>query len=39
MCIVEFQNRVLVFIPWGFQCITFSRGARLIAGGDGIEQM
>lgn len=33
MKIVEFQSRVLVFIQWGFQYITFSRGARLITGG------
>lgn len=32
MYIVEFQNRVLVFIQWGFQYLTFSRGARLITG-------
>jgi NADH dehydrogenase len=32
MYIVEFQNRVLVFIQWGFQYVTFSRGARLITG-------
>jgi NADH:ubiquinone reductase (H+-translocating) len=32
MYIVEFQNRVLVFVQWGFQYITFSRGARLITG-------
>jgi NADH:quinone reductase (non-electrogenic) len=30
--IVEFQSRVLVFIKWGIQYITFSRGARLITG-------
>src|SRR5438067_1673941 len=30
MYIVEFQSRVLVFIQWGFQYWTFSRGARLI---------
>ena len=30
--LVEFQNRVLVFIQWGFQYLTFSRGARLITG-------
>lgn len=30
MYIVEFQARVLVFIQWGFQYLTFSRGARLI---------
>ncbi|MGB2624649.1 MAG: NAD(P)/FAD-dependent oxidoreductase [Candidatus Acidiferrum sp.] len=32
MYIVEFQNRVLVFIQWGFEYVTFSRGARLITG-------
>src|SRR5487761_45872 len=32
MYIVEFQSRVLVFIHWGFQYLTFSRGARLITG-------
>lgn len=30
--IVEFQSRVLVFIEWGFQYLTYSRGARLITG-------
>jgi NADH:ubiquinone reductase (H+-translocating) len=30
--IVEFQSRVLVFIQWGFEYLTFSRGARLITG-------
>jgi NADH:ubiquinone reductase (H+-translocating) len=30
--IVEFQSRILVFIQWGFQYLTFSRGARLITG-------
>jgi NADH dehydrogenase len=34
MYIVEFQDRVLVFVQWGFQYITFSRGARLITGED-----
>jgi NADH dehydrogenase len=34
--IVEFQNRVLVFVQWGFEYLTFNRGARLITGtGDG----
>jgi NADH:ubiquinone reductase (H+-translocating) len=28
--IVEFQSRIMVFIQWGFQYLTFSRGARLI---------
>ncbi len=32
MYIVEFENRVLVFIRWGFQYLTFNRGARLITG-------
>ena len=32
MYIVEFQNRVLVFIQWGFEYLTFNRGARLITG-------
>ncbi len=39
--IVEFQNRVMVFIQWGFEYLTFSRGARLITGtaaADCIEQ-
>ena len=30
--IVEFQSRVIVFIQWGIQFLTFSRGARLITG-------
>lgn len=32
MYIVEFESRVLVFIQWGFQYMTFNRGARLITG-------
>jgi NADH:ubiquinone reductase (H+-translocating) len=32
MYLVEFQSRVLVFVQWGFQYLTFSRGARLITG-------
>jgi NADH dehydrogenase len=32
MYLVEFQNRVMVFIQWGFEFLTFSRGARLITG-------
>jgi NADH:ubiquinone reductase (H+-translocating) len=35
MYIVEFQNRVIVFIQWGFQYLTFSRGALLITGTPG----
>lgn len=34
MYLVEFQDRVLVFIQWGFQYLTFSRGARLITGAE-----
>jgi NADH dehydrogenase len=32
MYLVEFRSRVLVFIQWGFQYFSFSRGARLITG-------
>ena len=32
MYIVEFQSRLLVFIQWAIQDLTFSRGARLITG-------
>jgi NADH dehydrogenase len=32
MYLVQFQSRVVVFIRWGFQYITFSRGSRLITG-------
>ena len=32
MYLVQFQNRILVFIQWGFLYFTFSRGARLITG-------
>jgi NADH dehydrogenase len=32
MYLVQFQSRVLVFIQWGFQYLTWSRGARLITG-------
>jgi NADH dehydrogenase len=35
--IVEFQNRVIVFVQWGFEYLTFSRGARLITGEAGDE--
>jgi NADH dehydrogenase len=30
MYLVEFSNRVLVFVHWGFLYLTFNRGARLI---------
>jgi len=32
MYLVSFQNRVIVFIRWGFNYITYNRGARLITG-------
>jgi NADH dehydrogenase len=32
MYLVEFRSRVVVFIQWGFQYLTFSRSARLITG-------
>lgn len=32
MYIVAFQSRILVFIQWAIQDLTFSRGARLITG-------
>jgi NADH:quinone reductase (non-electrogenic) len=35
MYLAQFQNRLIVFIRWGFQYLTFSRGARLITGGGG----
>ena len=37
MYLVEFSNRVLVFVQWGFLYITFNRGARLITGSDPFE--
>ena len=32
MYLVQFQSRLVVLVQWGFQYITFSRGARLITG-------
>ena len=32
MYLVEFSNRLLVFVQWGFLYLTFNRGARLITG-------
>jgi NADH dehydrogenase len=32
MYLVRFQSRILVFMQWGLEYITFSRGARLITG-------
>ena len=28
----HFPDRLLVFMPWAFQDLTFSRGARLVTG-------
>ena len=38
MYLVEFSNRLLVFVHWGFLYITFDRGARLITGSDKLLQ-
>jgi hypothetical protein len=32
MNLVTFRNRLLVFIQWAFEALTFSRGARLVTG-------
>jgi NADH dehydrogenase len=32
MYLVNFQSRLVVFIQWGFQYLTFNRGSRLITG-------
>ena len=32
MYLVNFQNRLIVFIRWGFAYLTYNRGARLITG-------
>jgi NADH:quinone reductase (non-electrogenic) len=37
MYLAQFRNRLIVFIRWGFQYLTFDRGARLITGPDTIE--
>ena len=34
MYLVEFSNRLLVFVQWGFLYLTFNRGARLITGSE-----
>jgi len=34
MYLVQFRNRLIVFIRWGFQYVSFDRGARLITGED-----
>ncbi len=38
MYLVEFSNRLMVFVQWGFLYLTFNRGARLITGGDKLLQ-
>jgi NADH:ubiquinone reductase (H+-translocating) len=38
MYLVEFSNRVLVFVQWGFLYLTYNRGARLITGADPFEK-
>ncbi|MBZ5611066.1 MAG: NAD(P)/FAD-dependent oxidoreductase [Acidobacteriia bacterium] len=38
MYLVEFSNRVLVFVHWGFLYLTYNRGARLITGGEATRQ-
>lgn len=35
MYIVQFESRLIVFLRWGIQYLTFSRGARLITGSPG----
>ena len=35
MYLVTFQNRLVVFIRWGFNYTTYNRGARLITGDAG----
>jgi NADH dehydrogenase len=37
MYLVQFQSRILVFVQWGFQYLTFSRGARLITGAAAVD--
>jgi NADH dehydrogenase len=37
MYLVTFRNRVIVFIRWGFQYLSFDRGARLITGDSKLE--
>jgi NADH dehydrogenase len=38
MYLVEFSNRVLVFVQWGFLYLTFNRGARLITGSNALQE-
>jgi NADH dehydrogenase len=37
MYLVSFQNRLIVFIRWGFSYFTYNRGARLITGKEATE--
>src|SRR5437762_12293877 len=37
MYLVEFSNRVLVFVQWGFLYLTYNQGARLITGRESID--
>lgn len=37
MYLVQFRNRLIVFIRWGFQYLSFDRGARLITGKDELD--
>jgi len=39
MYLAEALNRVLVFLRWGYQYVTFYRGARLITGDDSQEHL
>jgi NADH dehydrogenase len=38
MYLVEFQNRLLVFIQWAYNYITRNRGARLITGSEAVTE-
>ena len=38
MYLAEALNRVVVFVRWGYQYLTFYRGARLITGDDQLER-
>jgi NADH:quinone reductase (non-electrogenic) len=38
MQLVEFSNRVLVFVHWGFLYLTYNRGARLITGPETVHE-
>lgn len=38
MYLVQFQNRLIVFVQWGIQFVTFGRGARLITGRNPTEE-